>query len=522
MPFSKYHINSITGDFKEFLRDFSFSGRISVRCSKAALAACIAFMISLELELKSNYWAAFTCLIMLSPYLGTTIEKGIYRIGGTLVGAVLAFVVFGITIQNQFYYTIYVFVIATFCYYMHANSKYKGYFWFMIIQAFTLISTVGFGNPVSSGDFATVAFDRGANLMIGVIVYTIVNLLILPDYASNELDGKLKKLRREVKSLTEIVFEHYLNAKYDRDVIYNKYSSLKSLIKSIETVSHYAYFEKKLDIKSPEYIFIDYVRVSEYLDELVNFYHSIHALSYSSYQRTHAKQIRKILEYINTDPDFKNIKSFDSERKKIDEQLAIISVRYIKKRELGRLLSYSTSEIYLFHESISLLKEYLTFYFAEEEPKTFEESHETKADEEVYDEFLGYKEYNIFGYKFFIHTPYLQFALRTALTLIAVIWAWKFLDLPCDMNTANVTMAVMTTCVPDYVSSHHKGLLRFLGCSAGFAIGFFFLGFDIESTPILLALIFIVGYFILVILGSSKSYNPFWAFKNSFAIPYKI
>lgn len=514
MPKVKYHIDSIFGDFRELLKDFSFSGRISVRCSKAALAACIAYMLSLELELQSNYWAPFTCMIMLTPYLGTTIEKGIYRIGGTLIGAILAFIIFGFTIQNQLYYTIYVFIVAAFCYYMHANSKYRGYFWFMINQAFVLISTVGFGNIISPADFATVAFDRAANLMIGVVVYTVINLLIMPDYASNELDGKLKKLRAEVKKLTESIFEQYLNSKFNKKDIYDQYSALKVLIKSIETVSHYAYFEKKLELKSLNYTFIDYVRVAEYLDELVNFYHSINALGYSSYQSNHAKQIRKILEYIKAEPDLRKVKAINEERKKINEQFSIINTRYIKRYERGKLLNYSTSEIYLFHESMITLKDYISFYFTEETPMQLEELPANKATEEIYDEFLGFKEYNILGYKLFIHTPYLQFAVRTAITLVAVIWGWKLLGLPTDMSASNVTMAVMTTCVPDYVSSHHKGLLRFLGCSAGFLIGWLLLGFSIESTPVLMIWIFIVGYFAgrVQCAGAGISYMGLQAF----------
>lgn len=453
-------------------------------------------MISLELELDSNYWAPFTCLIMLTPYLGIGVEKGIYRIIGTLTGAALAFFIYGLTVQNQFYFTLFLFFIATICYYKQATSKHAGYFWFMIVLAFTLISTIGFENPISSSQFTLTAFDRAANLIIGVLTYLGVNLLIKPVYATNELNQKLHQLQTDLKNFTEEIFSQYLSSKFNTEEIDRKYNSLKKLTSLIDSLSYTVHFEKPSNIKINK--LVDHVRASEFIDNLIAFYQSLTILANTAYQTNYAKQIAKILEF-SSDllSNSQNIASIDKIRSKINEQFSIITLRYDKKIKQGKHLLYTTSDTYIFQESIILLKEYLTFIvFMDSVYNQQEDSDKiTIKESDRHEEYLGYQKITFLGKSFFYHKPYLKFAMRTAFTLVVVIWGWKFLDLPSEMGAANVSIAVMTASIPDYLSSNLKGLLRFLGCSLGFLLGVFLLFFSIESTILMLLCVFIVGYF---------------------------
>jgi len=487
-----YYTQTIVDDFNSFCKSFSLKNPKTATCAKASISACIAYLISIELELGSNYWAPFCCFIMITPYLGTGLEKGIYRITGTVLGAFLAFIVFGFTVQNQFYYTLFLFFIAIFCYYKQATSKSMGYFWFMIILSFTLISSIGFEQTLSALQFAQAAFYRSANLSIGIAVYLIVNYLFKPKYASDELDQKISLLKSELSAFAKEVFQQYLNHSFSQQTVISKYSSIKNLTKTIETLTYSAHFEKKTQSSNPKEI--DYIKVFDYIDNLITFHQSVSAATPVTYQLNHSKQISKITQLFETFLQTKDPISLEKIKADINMQFSIMNLKYAKTLKHGRYLIHSTADTYLFQEAVILLKDYFTFFILMETIYKKPQDETNNQKEDKYDEFLGYKEYDFMGFKLFLHKPHLKFAIRTAITLIAVVWGWKFLDLPSDMGTGNITLAVMTASMPDYLSSTLKGLLRFLGCSIGFLIGIALLVFNIESTTVMLIAVFSVGY----------------------------
>ncbi|OGV19699.1 MAG: hypothetical protein A2X47_10090 [Lentisphaerae bacterium GWF2_38_69] len=493
-----YYTKTIIEDIKSFYTNFSLKDSKSFTCVKASLSACIAYLISLEMELGSSYWAPFCCFIMITPYLGVGIEKGVYRIAGTITGAFVAFLIWGFTIQNQFYYTILLFLVSTACYYKYATSRHMGYFWFMIVLAFILITSVSFEKVLSPADFALTAFDRAMNLLIGILVYLLLNYLFKPKYAADELKSKLRQLKTELSAYNREIFTQYIMSAFNIEPVKKQYETIRSLIKAIDALSYNAQFEKKVISHKPTGI--DYKRVSDYIDEIMTFHQSVCNLKSVSFQSNFRKQILKIIEIFESIALLDEKINIEKIVKDIKMQLAIIDIKYNKIVKKGRHYTYSTSDTYIFNESIVILKDYITFFILRENAYK-EELTESKKDPELYqDEFLGYKKYSFFGKTLFIHKPHMRFAIQTAITLVVVIWAWKFLDLPSDMGTANITIAVMTASLPDYLSSRLKGILRFLGCSIGFLLGCILLFFSIESTLVMLMCVFLVGYFSAMIM----------------------
>lgn len=485
-----YYFRIIINDFKDLLKNYSIKDRNSILAAKAGLSASIAILLSYFLELHDNLWAPFTCMIMLTPNVGATVEKGFYRFSGTLVGAYLGFLIFGFTVQNEFYYSVCTFFIATICYYMYASARYTNYFWFLIIVSYILVSTVGFGNPVSPEYFMEVAFNRSANVILGVVCYVAVTIMIAPNYATTELDDKLKKLANETVEITRLILDQYVTSIYIKDEIEKRYASLRTMIATLETITHNAIFEKKLDAKPLMSAHIDFRKFTEFLDTLITFYRSSSVIA-SSYQKNHEKQLKKTLSlicmYLNPAEEYEKIS------KQIEEQMTIIHLRYTKRRSQGKLSTYSSTEVYYFQEFIAVLNELISLFegLNPKNPKPVLQE-DTKHDEE--DKLLGYRKFQIFGFKINYQKIYLVFAMRTALILIIVFWGWKFLDLPPQFNTLEISIAVVCACLPDYVSSNLKGLLRFIGCGLGAIIGCILVGLDIETTTLMLLIVFVVGY----------------------------
>ncbi len=72
---------------------FSFSRAAVLHGLRLALAAWIAFAIAALLHLENAYWAAMPVWVVIQPYRGLMLERGLFRILGTLTGAALGFAI---------------------------------------------------------------------------------------------------------------------------------------------------------------------------------------------------------------------------------------------------------------------------------------------------------------------------------------------------------------------------------------------------------------------------------------------
>ena len=57
---------------------------------RMGVAAAAAVWLSFALDITRSYWATFTTLIVLQPYAGATLHKTLQRVGGTVLGGIIA------------------------------------------------------------------------------------------------------------------------------------------------------------------------------------------------------------------------------------------------------------------------------------------------------------------------------------------------------------------------------------------------------------------------------------------------
>lgn len=60
---------------------------------RVAVVAGIAVVLGTELSIQRGYWVTLTAMLLLQPYLPATLTKGLQRVGGTVLGGVVAAVI---------------------------------------------------------------------------------------------------------------------------------------------------------------------------------------------------------------------------------------------------------------------------------------------------------------------------------------------------------------------------------------------------------------------------------------------
>jgi uncharacterized membrane protein YccC len=73
--------------------DFSFSRAAVFNGLRLALAAWLAFAVAAMFHVENAYWAAMPVWVVIQPYRGLMLERGLFRILGTVIGASAGFAI---------------------------------------------------------------------------------------------------------------------------------------------------------------------------------------------------------------------------------------------------------------------------------------------------------------------------------------------------------------------------------------------------------------------------------------------
>lgn len=489
-----YYKNAILTDTKTLWKEFSFKGSNSKLAIKTGISCVIAFMLANYLEFDQAYWTLITCMIMQMPTVGSAVEKGVVRISATLVGVISSVLIFGLFPLLPIFYTLSIFTVAFICYYNTAKSN-DDYFWYLLILTFMIIFTVGFELD-DPRDIVYTAFNRGVEILLGVVVSLVVSITIWPNHASKDFYKKIKKIRRDNKIFVTAVFTQYMSLEYDKTAITAQYQNLKKQITTIQSLLKFVKFEKKIDNSMLRKIASEYEELDSYLEEIYTFYHTISHSSTARYHLNYLNQLRKILLKVeevtlySEENDSLPLSSFKSE---IEELFKAVKIKYEKKYKLGRTFNYTVTDVVIFNESVLILSNYFDIYLnitLEGNQHSLPSSIKKVPKKDRF----AYEEYSLAGVNFYLHFPSLKHALRTSLMLISAIWVFMLLELPQDTSGLNLSVAIMTICIPDPVASKIKAILRFSGCLVGATLGLLFIGMDVQSTAIMLCCMFAVVY----------------------------
>jgi len=150
---------------------------------KFGLAGVLAVFIALLLRLEEPTWALFTIFVlMIAQYVGAIAEKSIFRIIGTVIGAVLGYLITASFEEQPVLFFTLLAIIVGFCTAMFGQSRYPYAFLLCSMTTVVVVSN-GLGNPDQSWQYALWRIEE---VTLGILVAILVQSLLWPRYARVE------------------------------------------------------------------------------------------------------------------------------------------------------------------------------------------------------------------------------------------------------------------------------------------------------------------------------------------------
>jgi uncharacterized membrane protein YccC len=164
-----------------------------------ALAGTAAFFCAQLLRLDYPYWSVLTViLLVMAQYVGAIQEKAFFRMVGTVVGGVLAYLTTGAWQQSPVLYLTTSFVIVAFCVAMFSQSR-APYAFFLTGLTYVVIASSGQAHPDMSWSYA---LARTEEVLLGVIASVVVQSLVFPRYANRDFVTQLRLCFGELADAT--------------------------------------------------------------------------------------------------------------------------------------------------------------------------------------------------------------------------------------------------------------------------------------------------------------------------------
>ncbi len=134
--------------------------------------------------------------MLAQPITGAALAKGAYRIVGTLAGGIIGLLIIALFSQAPVPLIGSIALWLGFCFYVGAQMRNFTAYGFLIAGYTTaLIGLEGAFNPTGAWQ---IAFDRIAEIIIGIVCVTMVSLLVFPRYAGVVLREQLANLFRRL------------------------------------------------------------------------------------------------------------------------------------------------------------------------------------------------------------------------------------------------------------------------------------------------------------------------------------
>jgi len=153
--------------------------RLLINAAKTALAAALCWWLAQRFGLHDGYWGSISAIIVLQSNFGSTISASRDRLLGTVIGALIGFSFTGLGVLPWNYMlAVLTAVIVCGLLGLRSSSRLAG-------VTITIVMLVGQG-----GSHWTIALDRVAQVLLGIVAALLISTLVFPDRARLRLrDG---------------------------------------------------------------------------------------------------------------------------------------------------------------------------------------------------------------------------------------------------------------------------------------------------------------------------------------------
>lgn len=163
---------------------------------RLAASVCLTLTITYSLQLQNSFWAATTAAIVCQPNLGASLQKGRYRVVGTLTGALVMVALLGLLAQDR---DMLVLSLAVFCGLCgFAAVALRGFASYAAALA-GITATIIFADTLSDPTNAfLLSLIRVSEICIGIAVTAFVMLVTDFDQAGRQLAALLERTAGQV------------------------------------------------------------------------------------------------------------------------------------------------------------------------------------------------------------------------------------------------------------------------------------------------------------------------------------
>ena len=169
--------------------------------TKTFVAGMLALYIAFSLNLAYPIWAIGTVFVIANPYSGMTSSKSIYRLLGTLLGAIVSIAVTPFLINTPVLFTLFLASWVGFCLYISMLDRTPRSYVSMLAGYTTVIicyNIVYYADTVSIFDMA---LGRFLEIALGVVCSAIVTTTIFPMHIGPAVQSRVVKTFQDVHAL---------------------------------------------------------------------------------------------------------------------------------------------------------------------------------------------------------------------------------------------------------------------------------------------------------------------------------
>lgn len=168
---------------------------------KTFIAGMLALFISFELDLINPMWSIGTVLIIANPYSGMVSSKCVYRVVGTIGGAVIALTLTPHLINTPWLFTVVLSLWVGFALYVSLLDRTPRSYAFMLAGYSTAMIVFNSITYIDQYNIFDIALARVIEISIGVISSAVVSATILPMHIGSAIKQRVIKTLKDTESL---------------------------------------------------------------------------------------------------------------------------------------------------------------------------------------------------------------------------------------------------------------------------------------------------------------------------------
>jgi uncharacterized membrane protein YccC len=170
---------------------------------KTFLAAVLALLAALWLDLPRPYWAMATVYITSQPLSGATSSKAVYRVLGTVIGAVATVVMVPNLVDAPELLCLAMALWVGLCLYLSLLVRQPHSYGFML--AGYTVALIGFPAVSEPGSIFDLALARVEEISLGIVCATLVSTVLWPRNVAPAVAGRVESWLKNARSLARDV-----------------------------------------------------------------------------------------------------------------------------------------------------------------------------------------------------------------------------------------------------------------------------------------------------------------------------